>query len=816
MYENHSSSVDPILNRIVTEFTLGENDVSISPIELFDAFAHAQRSSLRTEIENLFEIVGLPGELIHNHLQEGDVIIRSTLGEGDLAFVSVVALPELWSYEQLAGANLLSESDRSGYYVQVIESGPRPHRVIDSFARRLLDADARLPKDSIVLRVMHQPEVSASSEFHIDETSNEKGDINLIAEVAKSFTADRFKGDPVLLDALNDKKHIKKGSKGSAVSKIQQALIDLGYALPVHGIDRDFGSETKKAVSTFQSEQKSIDPKFNKDGIVGPQTMERLDSMFAILDRPCGAATTGVNDPTNLNLAAPSTRSYNAGTKTVNGKAVEITGTVFYPAESAGSLQPFSQVIAAQGPAPIVFIAHGNHGTFHDPINRNNEDCTQHSGWIRIASHDGYHYFQEMLAKLGIISVSVDCHDSNCSGLSPTNIRLRSGMIVEAIRHFIAENAAGSGSFFEGLIDFDRTGLLGHSRGGEAVLVVPGDLAAGGAIFSGVRVKGVISLAPTDIGTLSVMPTGFPFMTILPAGDGDVVNNTGARFYDRIVSDPFKCQLYIHRTNHNRFNREWPVDDPQSGPPVISDLDHERILSVYGAAFFRQALFGVSFSKILMGEEHPPGVPNDQIHISAEQKAFTTVDDQENSNIDLNTLGETTIQAGTLTATEEPLSQSPVQTNRSFFGLTDGMIGVSTAANGTFRSPLGTTMDLTGREVWFRAAEIYKAPTVPAGATQFQIGLEDSTGKVAFVGSGELPRPYDRRAQDICRRKDPITGACIGTDFTKSMLKTIRFPANCFKEARPVIDLSKIQAIVIRLHRVPGRKLAFDQLQITV
>ena len=53
-------------------------------------------------------------------------------------------------------------------------------------------------------------------------------------------------------------------------------------------------------------------------------------------------------------------------------------------------------------------------------------------------------------------------------------------------------------------------------------------------------------------------------MTILPAGDGDVVTNDGAKFYDQAGSDPFKCQLYIHKANHNYFNTEW-VNDEQTG-----------------------------------------------------------------------------------------------------------------------------------------------------------------------------------------------------------------------------------------------------------
>ncbi|MGD8588224.1 MAG: peptidoglycan-binding domain-containing protein, partial [Chromatiales bacterium] len=418
---------------------------------------------------------------------------------------------------------------------------------------------------------------------------------------ATSFSATRFQGDTHLLDALNDRRKIRKPQKHSGVRKLQQALVDLGYELPRHGVDGDFGSETESTVRLFQREQKMRDPGFLVDGIVGPQTMGRLDAMFVILDGPCSRRTTAPVDPSSLAVAQPGTIPYDGGTVTVNGVSIQVRGTIFYPANAAGTNQPFSTTVANQGLAPIVFIAHGNHATFHNPANRNDEDCTQHAGWLRIGSHDGYHYFQEMLARLGIVSVSVDCHDTNCRGLSQTNIRLRSGVIVESIRHLMTLNNAGSGSSIEGHVNFNQAGLLGHSRGAEAVLAVPADLAAAGAPVSLTKVRGIISLAPTDTGAVAVTPSGFPFMTILPAGDGDVVTNDGAKIYDRFRPGPFKCALYVHRANHNRFNREWPVDDLLSGAAPIARTDHERLLSVYGAGFFRQVLFGDNFMPLLTG-----------------------------------------------------------------------------------------------------------------------------------------------------------------------------------------------------------------------
>jgi hypothetical protein len=43
---------------------------------------------------------------------------------------------------------------------------------------------------------------------------------------------------------------------------------------------------------------------------------------------------------------------------------------------------------------------------------------------------------------------------------------------------------------------------------------------------------------------------------------------------------------------------------------------------------------------------------------------------------------------------------------------------------------------------------------------------------------------------------------------------TFRFPADCFTDVVPNLDLASIQAIRLRLDRKDGRAMAFDVLQI--
>ena len=64
---------------------------------------------------------------------------------------------------------------------------------------------------------------------------------------------------------------------------------------------------------------------------------------------------------------------------------------------------------------------------------------------------------------------------------------------------------------------------MGHSRGGEAVVIAP----IRASKPAGVTILGVLSLAPTDWGATSGPPTGYEFQTLLPAADGDVWSNDG-------------------------------------------------------------------------------------------------------------------------------------------------------------------------------------------------------------------------------------------------------------------------------------------------
>ncbi len=168
--------------------------------------------------------------------------------------------------------------------------------------------------------------------------------------------------------------------------------------------------------------------------------------------------------PADLDLYPVGTLEYRVGAS---------HGRLFYPAETDGDSAPFHRRLASLGRVPVVVMAHGN----HDPAT---------------PSFLGYDYFQQDLARMGIVSVSIDANAWNGRGYSIPIIEGRADLILSTIR-VLQGFDADAGSPLFGKLDFSRTGLLGHSQGGEAVVLAPQV-----ATLPGVTFRAVLALALTE------------------------------------------------------------------------------------------------------------------------------------------------------------------------------------------------------------------------------------------------------------------------------------------------------------------------------
>ncbi|WP_440945446.1 peptidoglycan-binding protein [Methanosarcina sp. T3] len=84
-----------------------------------------------------------------------------------------------------------------------------------------------------------------------------------------------FAGEEVLQACYDNERVLQRGDSGSAVKKVQEALIILGIPVPGKGANGVFGGETEIAVRSYQ-EARGL----KVDGIIGAETIGSLDSEF--------------------------------------------------------------------------------------------------------------------------------------------------------------------------------------------------------------------------------------------------------------------------------------------------------------------------------------------------------------------------------------------------------------------------------------------------------------------------------------------------------------------------------------------------------
>jgi len=175
-----------------------------------------------------------------------------------------------------------------------------------------------------------------------------------------------------------------------------------------------------------------------------------------------------------------------------------LIGQLIYPSNLTGS-------------TPLVVIAHGNH--FPKRVRVDLEG----SGFFDVDSditsnenYKGYTYLQKHLASRGYITASVDLDQMfgpRGYGLPEIQegfgIKLRAWIILKNIEKLITDATIANGALF-GMINSSRIYLIGHSRGGEAVVVAyhllktPEDAPHGTPLrqHSRLRVSGGLSAYP--------------------------------------------------------------------------------------------------------------------------------------------------------------------------------------------------------------------------------------------------------------------------------------------------------------------------------
>jgi cysteine-rich repeat protein len=237
---------------------------------------------------------------------------------------------------------------------------------------------------------------------------------------------------------------------------------------------------------------------------------------------------------------------------------------------------------------PVVLIAHGA-----------GQDHTQ------------YDYLLEHLALNGFIAISM----STKNPLQPPESELSPTDRADIITQFVTclERASSARPIRD---HWDRRlGLLGHSRGGEAVVLAARELGASASV----DLDAVLSLAPAnEDGTLIdgsdddatcedalLTADDAPAYLVVNGSRDEDTDGRGLGYYDRAGSEfggPHeltKSMVWVYRASHNGFlsGGFLPVD-----PEILRPATQQAALRAYANAFFRAHIRGhTEYDEILDG-----------------------------------------------------------------------------------------------------------------------------------------------------------------------------------------------------------------------
>ena len=256
-----------------------------------------------------------------------------------------------------------------------------------------------------------------------------------------------------------------------------------------------------------------------------------------------------------------------------------INGRVWYP--------------AGDGPFPLVLIVHGN----HDPLDY---------------SDPGYGYLGELLASRGFILVSVDENFIN-GGLRGESDG-RAWLLLKHLEDWKRWNDSTGNPFYH-KVDMNNIGIMGHSRGGEAVGIAaafnrlthyPDD--ANVKFNFNFNIKAVFAIAPVD-GQYKPAGVFTPienvnYMVIHGSHDGDVSSFNGLRTFQRIKFTDgkpwFKAAWYVYRANHGQWNTVWGNKD--NGPRSGRYLDLRGLITADEQRQFSRVMIGAFLEATLHGK----------------------------------------------------------------------------------------------------------------------------------------------------------------------------------------------------------------------
>lgn len=463
---------------------------------------------------------------------------------------------------------------------------------------------------------------------------------------------------------------------------------------------------------------------------------------------------------------------------------VPLRAVVYFPADAPGATT-VAQVSGAQATYPLAVVVHGN--------------ASQTTSYL------GYNYLLSHLARNGFVVASIHLQPGQTGTDRARVLRRHLQILFTRFGSRLANNV----------------GIMGHSRGGEAVVIAA---RLNQQEAWGYAINAVISLAPTNQYTFEQFqpPWAAPYLVVYGSLDGDLggIGDTGFELYDR-ASGLRKSMAFVYRACHDRFNTVWGDGDfyfgeltPGDIARVLSADSHQKTALGYMTAFFRQHLRGESqWAGIFKGEWVPAAVTasdgNMRIYVQYEDTTVETVDNFEGPHTatswQTNTLGGPVSQLGLpATPQENDLRVLDPQSPHATAGLLLRWDNVTDSLR--FDLP-GGSRDLRPYEsVSFRVGQKVNSASNPANQPQdLRLTMTDGAGKsraIRVSKFAEIPFP-DVRGY---------------ANYTKSAMRTVRIPMSAYTIrclGIDEIDISDVRTIALEFAENTTGEIEIDSVQAT-
>lgn len=245
--------------------------------------------------------------------------------------------------------------------------------------------------------------------------------------------------------------------------------------------------------------------------------------------------------------------------------------------ETPYKLRGIMSIPEGDGKFPIVLITHGSHDN-------------EHTG---VRFDTGFKYLTEKLAQNGYIAVSIDSQNAYVWSFGDNEDQDKIPVMMDKHIQKLKEANQGKESGYnialKDKIDFDKVGLVGHSRGGETIFKI-----AKQQEEKGQKISAMLSIEPTMI-ILDTPFTDTDINTSIIVGeyDGDVIGYDGIGIYEELNTvkreDPTSL-IFLERANHNYFNNNIERNDANiptgQENDQLSKEEQQKFLANYAVDFF--------------------------------------------------------------------------------------------------------------------------------------------------------------------------------------------------------------------------------------